>query len=150
MKVEKIITQTSAYANNIDLPLTHAEASEELGSNSLTQSFYAQVSQIWSGVVLPFVAIRILLVLVGLVTTYYLLPLINLQQPIHPTGDVTHFPGMLWWMGSHFDSGFYLDIAYRGYGGVEALHGMSNWAFFPLFPILIYISASPFGRDYNA
>src|SRR5437016_1807080 len=84
-----------------------------------------------ANVFLPFLAIRLLLILVGLTTIYYIVPLIKRQQPIVPDSRLSHFPEMLYLMWIHFDSGFYLTIAHDGYGGVHTLHAQSNWGFFP-------------------
>ena len=104
----------------------------------------SQISQLWSLVVLPFLAIRLLLLVVGLVTIYYVEPLVNRLQPIHLDAQSTQFPQMLWMMWSRFDSGFYLSIARDGYGSAAALHGASSWAFFPLYPLLMRILVLPF------
>lgn len=114
-----------------------------------TLSRRSQFANIWSHVILPFLVIRLLLVVVGVVTVYYLLPLLNLQQPVHPDLRIKNFPDMLWLLWNHFDSGFYLSIAHDGYWGPETLHSMSNWAFFPLYPVLIHLFALPFGSSYD-
>ena len=96
-------------------------------------------------IALPFLLTRLVLELVGVVTVYYILPIVSTKQPIYPNQGITKFPDMLWLMWDHFDSGFYLSIAHSGYWGKETLSQMSNWAFFPLYPILIRLIATPFG-----
>lgn len=109
------------------------------------RSFWQGLAQLWSVVIFPFLVIRLLLVLVGLIAIYYFLPLINRAQPIYPNVRIKQFPASLWLMWNHFDSGFYLNIARGGYWGAESLKGMSNWAFFPLYPLLMRLLALPFG-----
>ena len=110
-------------------------------------------SPIWAGAILPFALIRALLGLVGVVTTYYIMPLINPNQPISAIGPwMNDFPGMLWWMSSRFDSGWYLSIAANGYQGAATIAPQiqSNWAFFPLYPVLVHIGAYPLGGSWEA
>ncbi len=125
-------------------------ALEQTEVTSQAPTWRATLVQLWSLVVLPFLAIRLLLLLVGVVTIYYIVPLINRQQPIHLDDRNMRFPAMLVFMWDRFDSGFYLDIAHNGYWGANTLHGMSNWAFFPLYPLLVHIFAAPFSSNYNA
>jgi len=94
----------------------------------------------------PFLIIHLMLELVGVVTVYYILPLLNIKQPVHPDPRIKDFPAMLWLMWDHFDSGFYLSIVHTGYWGRDSLHSASNWAFFPLYPILIRLVATPFAH----
>lgn len=116
--------------------------SRERSANSSGR--HSEIARLWSVIILPFLLIRGVLLVVGLVTTYYIEPLVSRLQPIHLDGQSTHFPEMLWLMWTHFDSGFYLSIARDGYGGPEALHGMSSWAFFPLYPVLMRLVVLPF------
>ncbi len=105
-------------------------------------------SPLWAGAILPFALIRALLGLVGVVATYYLMPLINPNQPIPAIAPwMNDFPGMLWRMWERFDSGYYLSIAAHGYSGAETIgpNLQSNWAFFPLYPLLVRIAAFPLG-----
>src|SRR5579864_532305 len=88
---------------------------EEVGPPA--RSRYASARAIVANVFLPFLAIRLLLMLVGLTTIYYIVPLIKRQQPIVPDSRLSHFPEMLYLMWIHFDSGFYLTIAHDGYWG---------------------------------
>ncbi|GAC1640782.1 MAG: hypothetical protein NVS4B12_02470 [Ktedonobacteraceae bacterium] len=103
--------------------------------------------QMWAYALLPFLVSRVILLLVGVVTVYYIEPLVSRKQPLLLAANQARFPGILWWMWSHFDTGFYLDIAQSGYWGRASLHGQSNWAFFPLYPLLIRLLAFPFSTS---
>jgi hypothetical protein len=61
--------------------------------------------------VLPFIATRLSLLVVGLLATVYLRPVVGPPTP-------ARLPAALWLMWQHFDSGFYLAIAMHGYGSV--------------------------------
>jgi Gpi18-like mannosyltransferase len=98
-------------------------------------------------VVLPLLVVRVLLTLVGIVTAYFLLPLINRLQPIVPDTQASHLPDMLVFMWNHFDSGFYISIAQGGYWSASTLHSQSNWGFFPFYPLVIHVLAWPFGSS---
>ncbi len=113
------------------------------------QRWYVPARALVANVLLPFLAIRLLLMLVGLTTIYYIVPLINRHQPIVPDSRLTHFPDMLYLMWIHFDSGFYLSIAHDGYWGPQTLHAQSNWGFFPFYPLLIRLVALPFGSAWS-
>lgn len=102
------------------------------------------LAQAWSFAILPFLVSRLILLLVGVVTVTYIEPLVNRKQPIALAAQQSHVPAILWWMWSRFDTGFYLDIAQNGYWGRSSLNGQSNWAFFPLYPLLIRALAFPF------
>lgn len=95
-------------------------------------------------VVFPFVLIRLFLLFIGILTIIYIAPLIDQHQPVHLDPSRTGWPLLLGTLWERFDSGFYLDIAMHGYQGANSLHGMSNWAFFPLYPLLIHLIALPF------
>ncbi len=103
-----------------------------------------QLAQVWSFALLPFLVSRLILLLVGVVTVSYIEPLVNRQQPIALAAQQSHVPAILWWMWSRFDTGFYIDIAQYGYWGRASLNGQSNWAFFPLYSLLIRLLAYPF------
>ena len=133
----KTIHQSTPPSDNVE-PL-----SEEVGFPA--RSRHAAARAIVANVFLPFLAIRLLLVVVGLTTIYYILPLINRKQPIVTDGRLSHFPDMLYLMWIHFDSGFYLTIAHDGYWGVHTLHAQSNWGFFPFYPLVNRLVAFPFG-----
>jgi hypothetical protein len=109
----------------------------------LTRVRNSQLATIWSQVLVPFACIRLALLLVGVVTIYYIDPLINKKQPIYLVGAHKQFPAMLWMMWWNFDSGFYGSIASGGYWSANTLRHASNWAFFPLYPILMHFFALP-------
>src|SRR5260370_7837609 len=103
-----------------------------------------ELFQILTEAVLPFVVIRLILVLVGVLTIIYIEPLVNVHQPIHLDQQHMRLPDMLGLMWANFDRGFYITLAAGGYWGADTLHGMSNWAFYPLYPLLIPIFPPPF------
>jgi hypothetical protein len=99
----------------------------------------------WRGAIIPYLGTRLSLVLVGLLTDFYILPLLK-SNPLLPSPTAnTHFPDVLWLMWQRFDSGFYLDLAHSGYWPASTLHTYSNWAFYPLFPLFISLFAHLFG-----
>jgi dolichyl-phosphate-mannose-protein mannosyltransferase len=99
---------------------------------------------------LPYLGTRIILVLVGLLANFYILPLM-ISNPILPSHAVNiRFPQALWLMWQRFDSGFYLGIAHYGYWPASTLHSHSNWVFYPLYPLLISIVAFLFGGSADA
>jgi Dolichyl-phosphate-mannose-protein mannosyltransferase len=105
---------------------------------------------IWRGAILPYLSTRLCLVLIGLLTDFYILPLLK-SSPVLPSPPAnTHFPDTLWLMWQRFDSGFYLNLAKSGYWSASTLHTYSNWAFFPLFPLLIFLLAHLFGGSETA
>ena len=112
-------------------------------------SRYEAVRAMVANVFLPFLAIRLLLFIIGLATIYYILPLISHAQPIVANPRLSRFPDMLYMMWVHFDSGFYLTIARNGYWSAHTLHGQSNWGFFPFYPLVIHLIAFPFGSDWS-
>lgn len=115
----------------------------------LSQSGDEQVSNrtrsIWRGAILPYLVTRFGLVLVGLLADFYILPLLNHYSVLASLPANTHFPNLFWLMWQRFDSGFYLDLAKAGYWPASTLHTSSNWAFFPLYPLLISLFAHLFG-----
>ena len=114
-------------------------------------SRWKRIKQYLGAVVVPLLTTRLMLVLIGIVTVFYILPLINTHQPIYPNPLIKHFPDTLYFMWDHFDAGFYMGIAQGGYWPASTLKGMSNWAFFPLYPLLIRIVALVVGTThYNA
>src|SRR5258708_25418793 len=112
-----------------------------------SQTIFATLAQLWKDVIGPFLVIRCLLLVVGMVTIYYILPLVGGPWKVAPSDRILHFPDMLVLMWQHFDIGFYLGIAQTGYDGPNSLHRMSNWAFLHLYPLLIRLVALPFGSD---
>jgi len=100
------------------------------------------LAPLWREVFLPYLGTRFVLFLVGLLVTFYLLPLLK-SNPILPSVSAhTHFPDALWLMWRRFDAGFYVDIAEHGYWPASTLQTASDWIFLPLYPLLI----SPFGH----
>jgi hypothetical protein len=104
---------------------------------------------LWSRVLLPFLAIRVLLELIGLITFYYVQPLLDRKLPIGSDLRGLHGRDVLLLMWKHFDSGYYLWIAHDGYAGADTLHSATNWAFFPLYPLLVHLFAAPFGSSWT-
>lgn len=114
------------------------------------QSRQSQLAEITKAVIIPFIITRLALVAVGLITIYYILPLINPHQPIYSKLYLLPFHQMPYQMWAHFDSGFMTGIARKGYPtGPHALEGMSYWAFFPLYPLAIKLLMLPFGITGN-
>jgi hypothetical protein len=95
--------------------------------------------------ILSYLATRLGLILVGLVADFYILPLLKQNPVLPPLAVNTRFPDLLWQIWQRFDSGFYLGIAKTGYWPASTLHTYSNWAFFPLYPLLIFPFAHLFG-----
>jgi hypothetical protein len=94
-------------------------------------------AQIWKEAVLPYLGTRVILVVIGLLATYYVLPLL-MANPRLPTFSVEGaFPQSLLLMWDRFDSGFYVAIAKYGYGAASTLHNRPDWVFYPLYPLLI-------------
>lgn len=120
--------------------------------SSIAVSLFHKVncSELWQNVVLPYVGTRFILILVGLFTSYYVLPIIIHQYPLVMAATHMRFPQVLWGMWIRFDSGFYLDIAQHGYWPASTLHTRSNWAFYPLYPLILGFVARLFGRSDTA
>jgi len=91
----------------------------------------------WRDALVAFVLSRVLLVLVGLLTVFYLLPLLKSNLTHYSLAANTRLPHALWLMWRRFDSGFYVDIARHGYWSAATLRHISNWVFYPLYPLLI-------------
>lgn len=97
----------------------------------------AIVSLVWKNALLPYLGTRLIIVSIGLLATYYLLPVL-VSNPRLPAFSVNGaFPQSLWLMWDRFDSGFYLTIARNGYWGAQTLHNRPDWVFYPLYPLLI-------------
>src|SRR6266576_5341018 len=107
-------------------------------------------SSIWQDALLPYLCTRLVLVLVGLLADFYLLPLLKSNPILPPISLNTHFPDTLWLMWKHFDAGFYVDIAEHGYWAASTLRTTSNWIFLPLFPMLMYPLGHLFGGSDSA
>ncbi|TMC89644.1 MAG: hypothetical protein E6J22_14080 [Chloroflexi bacterium] len=121
-------------------------STERTSSSSKTR--LSSLLSLCSEVVAPFLAIRLLLVLVGVVTIYYMLPLLKHYPPVAIDTRILRLPDMLYLMWLRFDSGFYLNIAQYGYA--NSWHGQSNWGFFPLYPLLVHLLALPFSANPDA
>jgi hypothetical protein len=131
-----------------DLPNTSTAPS----TYELTQSTPEKYTfpEIWREALLPYLGTRLVLLIVGLLTTFYILP-VMVNHPVLPDhATYVRFPQALWLMWYHFDSGFYTDIARHGYWSAETLHSASNWAFFPLYPWLIAWIHGLFGSSEDA
>lgn len=114
------------------------------------QSRKSEFGEITKAVIVPFIVTRLALVAVGLITIYYILPLISSSQPIHSNLQTLPFYQKIYQMWAHFDSGFMTGIARKGYPtGPHALDGMSYWAFFPLYPLAVRLLMFPFGITGN-
>lgn len=96
-------------------------------------------------VLVPYLTTRLALVLVGLLTELYLLPLMKPNPIEPPLAQNTQFPTLLWEMWRRFDAGFYINIAQGGYWPASTLNSASNWIFHPLYPMLIYVFGHLFG-----
>lgn len=104
----------------------------------------------WHDALLPYLGTRLVLILVGLLANFYIMPLMT-SNPILPSHALNiQFPQALWLIWQRFDSGFYLDLARHGYAPASALHVPSNWAFYPLFPLLIACVGFLFGGSNDA
>jgi dolichyl-phosphate-mannose-protein mannosyltransferase len=121
-----------------------SQTSVTLTKSSLPRQERAQLShdkatlaQLWQDALLPYLGTRLLILVVGLLATYYVLPLIisNPRLPAYSTYGA--WPQSLWLMWQRFDSGFYLDIAQHGYAPIVLPHAKTDWVFYPLYPLLI-------------
>src|SRR5258707_12859316 len=102
-----------------------------------SQTIFATLAQLWKDVIGPFLVIRCLLLVVGMVTIYYILPIVGGPLRVTPSDRILHFPDMLMLMCQHFDSGFYLGIAHKGNESHNMFLLVCNWAFFTLYLLLI-------------
>jgi hypothetical protein len=148
-KSQPNIQETASRSVSLpDLPNTPTDPSTyEL---TLSTPEKCTFSNIWREAILPYLGTRLVLLIVGLLATFYILP-VMVNDPVLPAhATYVRFPQALWFMWFHFDSGFYTDIARHGYWGAETLHSMSNWAFFPLYPWLIAWVHGLFGSSDDA
>lgn len=80
---------------------------------------------IWS-----FLASRLALLAVGLLTQTQIRPITTAGNPL----DLSHHQALNIW--GAWDTGWYLDIVLNGYQRAPGADGQANWAFFPAFPAL--------------
>jgi hypothetical protein len=118
------------------------EAETRLTLSTQDGGFAISLISLWREALLPYLGTRLVLVLVGLLADFYILPLVQNHALLSPIALNTHLPNALWLMWRHFDAGFYVDIAEHGYWPASTLHTKSDWIFLPLYPILMY----PFGH----
>ena len=129
--------------------------SDNSTSDTRLQSAFAEkvpFSQIWKDALLPYPGTRLVLVIVGLLATYYMMPLV-VNNPILANHDSNMaFPQSLWLMWKHFDSGFYMSIAQYNYVKATAamLHVRTNWVFYPFYPLLMSGLGKLFGGSETA
>ena len=117
-------------------------------TSSYPKTRLSSLLSLCSEVVAPFLAIRLLLVLVGIVTIYYIMPLLKHYPPAPFGTRILRLPDLLYLMWLRFDSGFYLSIAQYGYN--HTLRNQSNWGFFPLYPLLVHLLGFPFSANPDA
>ena len=105
----------------------------------------AALRELCLAALLPYLATRVGLVLIGLLADYYLLPLHKPGRVLASIRANTRFPGNLQLMWQRFDSGFYLGIAKGGYDTRHLAHPVASWAFYPLYPLAVSMVSRPFG-----
>lgn len=134
----------------ITSPLSLDSSAASYEQKSFIHNPITALSQIGKEAIVPYLITRLTLLLVGLLATFYILPLQS-NLPILPSHAVQiHFPQALWLMWERFDSGFYLDLASNGYWSASTLHTASNWAFYPLYPLLMHVIGLLFGGTFNS
>lgn len=154
---------TGSYSDDLSPALQLSSEVSDLADSSakdstpdvqLRKDFTEKVpfSQIWKDALLPYLGTRLVLVIVGLLATYYMMPLV-VANPIlaNPDSNMA-FPQSLWLMWKHFDSGFYVSIAQYNYikATPEMLHVRTNWVFYPFYPLLISGLGKLFGGSETA
>lgn len=107
-------------------------------------------SQVWKEAILPYLGTRLILVVIGLLATYYILPLLMANPRLPAFSAEGAFPQALLLMWNRFDSGFYVAIAQYGYGAASTLHNRPDWVFYPLYPLLISGLGKLFGAGNDA
>lgn len=143
--IQEILSRPVSFPDLPDTP-THLSTSEPAQSIPERCTF----STIWHEALLPYIGTRLVLWIVGLLATFYILPLM-INNPVLPAhANYVRFPQALWLMWLHFDSGFYIDIARNGYWGANTLHGLSDWAFYPLYPWIVSCVRWLFGSGEDA
>jgi hypothetical protein len=119
-------------------------------NGSSTPASTPTASQVWREAVLPYLGTRLIVLVVGLLAVYYLLPVL-ISNPRLPTFSAQGgFPQSLWLLWNRFDSGFYISIARHGYWPASTLYNRSNWVFYPLYPLLIAGAGRLFGGSVDA
>lgn len=106
----------------------------------------AAIRELCLAALLPYLATRVGLLLVGLLADYYLLPLHKPGRVLASSRANARFPENLQLMWQRFDSGFYLSIAKNGYDTRHLAHPVVSWAFYPLYPLAVSILSRPFGH----
>lgn len=99
--------------------------------------FSARAMQMCKEAIFPYLGTRLIVICIGLLATYYILPLLVSNARLPTFAVQGAFPQSLWLMWNRFDSGFYVDIAQHGYWPASTLHTRSDWVFYPLYPLLI-------------
>ncbi len=79
-------------------------------------------------VLYAFVASRLALLAIGLLTQIHIRPLMSSGNPLHLSGQQALNIWGAW------DTGWYLDLVLNGYQRTPGADGQANWAFFPAFP----------------
>jgi hypothetical protein len=108
------------------------------------------VTQIWKEALLPYLGTRLVIFVVGLFATYYILPEVTSASLRTDQLARLTFPQSLWLMWARFDSGFYIPLAQSGYWSARTLHQSTNWAFYPLYPLVISGTAKLLGGSTSA
>lgn len=130
--------EIASLSSSLQLPATPllpgASATRALPSQKMQRALFLQI---WKDAILPYLGTRLAIVAVGLLATYYILPLTVHVSPLPDSAQRMAFPQVLWLMWDHFDSGFYVKLAQHNYWPASTLHQQTNWVFYPLYPLLI-------------
>jgi hypothetical protein len=110
----------------------------------------ATLPEIWRNAFLPYLGTRLIIFVIGILATYYVMPLMTSNPRLPSFSTWGAFPQSFLLMWQHFDSGFYLDIARHGYWPASTLHSRSDWVFYPLYPLLIAGLGRLFGGNATA
>jgi hypothetical protein len=86
-------------------------------------------------VVVAFVASRLALLIVGLMSLVYLQPLTSHVNPVHLSGN----PALAVW--GAWDSGWLVSLAEHGYATHPGPDGQVNWVYFPAYPLISAVLA---------
>ena len=70
----------------------------------------ARASSIWRDAILPYLATRFSLVLVGLLADFYILPLLSHYSVLASLPANTHFPGLFWLMWQRFGANLHAHL----------------------------------------